>query len=135
MTVRRMGRLRKAGASRLAGFAVGDADAAGEATEGVGDLRGEPGDVVEGEDPVEAGEGEEFTGGGGERGKGRGCGIDQGAEDAGGGGFAGAGRAAEDEDGIGSVGAQGGEEPGEAAEPIGGIGGAEVEGSAEGVEG
>src|ERR1035441_7112811 len=36
----------------VAGLAAGDADAAGEAAEGVGDLRGEGGDVVEGEDPV-----------------------------------------------------------------------------------
>jgi hypothetical protein len=55
----------------LAGFAVGDAGAAREATEGVGDLRGEVGDVIEGEYPVEAGEREEFAGGGGERGEGR----------------------------------------------------------------
>src|ERR1017187_8312607 len=38
-------------------LALGHADAAGEAAEGVGDLRGAGGDVVEGEDPVEAGEG------------------------------------------------------------------------------
>ena len=42
----------------VAGLTAGDTDAAGEAAEGVGDLRGEGGDVVEGEDPVEAGEGE-----------------------------------------------------------------------------
>jgi hypothetical protein len=89
----------------LAWLAVGDADAAGEAAEGVGDLGGEGGDVVEGEDPVEAGEGEEFAGGGGKRGEGRSRGIDDGAEDAGGDGFAAAGRAAEDEDGIGAAGA------------------------------
>src|ERR1035438_8141888 len=39
----------------VAWLAAGDADAAGEAAEGVGDLRGEGGDVVEGEDPVEIG--------------------------------------------------------------------------------
>src|ERR1035441_9754126 len=60
----------------VAGLAAGDTDAAGEAAEGVGDLRGEGGDVVEGEDPVEAGEGEELAGGGGKRGEGRGGGID-----------------------------------------------------------
>ena len=119
----------------LARFAVGDAGAAGESAEGVDSSRGELGDVVEGEDPIEAGEGEEFTGGGWKRGEGRGGGIDQGAEDAAGERLAAAGRAAEDEDGVGSAGAQGGEEPGEAAEPIGGVGSAEVEGGAEGVEG
>ena len=119
----------------LARFAVGDAGAAGESAEGVDSSRGELGDVVKGEDPIEAGEGEEFTGGGWKRGEGRGGGIDQGAEDAAGERLAAAGRAAEDEDGVGSAGAQGGEEPGEAAEPIGGVGGAEVEGGAEGVEG
>src|ERR1039457_6805662 len=58
----------------VAGLAAGDTDTAGEATEGVGDLRGESGDVVEGEDPVEAGGGEELAGGGGERGGGGGGG-------------------------------------------------------------
>src|ERR1039457_1975219 len=104
----------------VAWLAVGDADAAGEAAEGVGALRGEGGDVVEGEDPVEAGEGEELAGGGGKRGEGRGGGIDDRPEDA---------------DGIGAVCAEGGEEPGKAAEPIGGTWGAEVEGGAEGLEG
>jgi hypothetical protein len=89
----------------LAGFAMGDAGAAGEAAEGVDSSRGEVGDMVEGEDPIEAGEGEEFTGGGRKRGEGRGGGIDQGAEDAAGERFAAAGRAAEDEDWIGSAGA------------------------------
>jgi hypothetical protein len=119
----------------VAWLAVGDTDAAGEAAEGVGDLRGEGGDVVEGEDPVEAGEGEELAGGGGKRGEGRGGGIDDRPEDAGGEGFAAAGRTTEDEDGIGAVCAEGGEEPGKAAEPIGGTWGAEVEGGAEGLEG
>src|ERR1035437_6789918 len=59
----------------VAGLAAGATDAAAEAAEGVGDLRGEGGDVVEGEDPVEAGEGEELAGGG-KRGEGRGGGID-----------------------------------------------------------
>jgi hypothetical protein len=89
----------------LARLAEGDADAAGEAAEGGGDLGGEGGDVVKGEDPVEAGEGDEFAGGGRKRGEGRRCGIDHGAEDAGGEGFAAAGRAAEDEDGIRAAGA------------------------------
>jgi hypothetical protein len=119
----------------LARLAVGDAGTAGEAAEGIDSSRGEVGDVVEGEDPVEAGESEEFTGGGRKRGEGRGGGIYQGTEDAGGDGLAAAGRAAEDEDGVGPAGAQGGEEPGEAAEPIGGVGSAEVEGGAKGVEG
>jgi hypothetical protein len=119
----------------LAWLAVDDADTAGEAAEGIGDLRGEGGDVIEGEDPVEAGEGEEFAGGGRKRGDGRRYGIDDGAEDAGGEGFAAAGGATEDEDGIGSAGAKGGEEPGEAAEPIGGAWGAEVEGGSEDVQG
>jgi len=44
------------------GFADGDAGALGEAAEGVGELRGEFGYVVEGEDPVLAGEGEEVAG-------------------------------------------------------------------------
>ena len=39
-----------------AGFAVGDADAGGEAAQGVGDGGGEVRDVVEGEDPVLSGE-------------------------------------------------------------------------------
>ena len=82
--------------------------------------------MVEGEDPVEAGEIEEFAGGRRKLGEGRGGGVDQGAEDAGGDGFAAAGRAAEDEDWVGGIGAERGEEPGEAAEPIGGVGGAEV---------
>jgi hypothetical protein len=119
----------------VAGLAAGDTDAAGEAAEGVGDFGGEGGDVVEGEDPVEAGEGEELAGGGRKRGERRSGRIDEGAEDAGGEGFAAAGRTAEDEDGIGAVSAEGGEEPGEAAEPIGGTRGAEVEGGAEGLEG
>jgi hypothetical protein len=89
----------------LAWLAVGDADAAGEAAEGVGELRGKAGDVIEGEDPVEAGEGEEFSGAGRKRGEGRSGGIDESAEDTGGHRLAAAGRAAEDEDGIGSVGA------------------------------
>src|ERR1017187_3132188 len=119
----------------VAWLAVGDTDAAGEAAEGVGDLRGEGGDVVEGEDPVEAGAREELAGGGGKRGEGRGGGIDDRPEGAGGEGFAAAGRTTEDEDGIGAVCAEGGEEPGQAAEPTGGTWGAEVKGGAEGVEG
>src|ERR1035438_1391727 len=51
-------------------FAAGNAGPAGEAAEGIGDWVGEGRYVVEGEDPVEASEGEEFAGGGGERGKG-----------------------------------------------------------------
>jgi hypothetical protein len=46
----------------LAWLAVGDADAAGEAAEGVGDLGGEGGDVVEGEDPEKSGGVMRFTG-------------------------------------------------------------------------
>ena len=56
---------------------VGDTDAAGEAAEGVGELRGKAGDVIEGEDPVEAGEGEEFAGAGRKRGEGRSGGIER----------------------------------------------------------
>src|ERR1035437_4194890 len=45
----------------LSWLAVGDADAAGEAAEGVGDRARESRDVVEGEDPVQASEGEELA--------------------------------------------------------------------------
>jgi hypothetical protein len=47
----------------LSSFAMGDAGATGEAAECVGDGIGEGRDVVEGEDPIEASEGEEFAGG------------------------------------------------------------------------
>ena len=113
-------------------FVVGDAETGAEAAEGGGDVGGEARDVVEGDDPVAAGESDEIADGGGSRGERGGDGIDEGAEDAGGEGFAGAGGAAEDEDGMGSFGAEGGEEPGEAAEPIG-VGG-EVEAGAEDFE-
>jgi hypothetical protein len=43
------------------GFAEGDAEAGGEAAEGVGELGGEGGNVVEGEDPVVASEREEVA--------------------------------------------------------------------------
>ena len=45
-----------------AGFADGDADTGGEAAERVGEGGGEGGDVVEGEDPIGADEGEEVAG-------------------------------------------------------------------------
>src|ERR1039458_7523278 len=117
----------------VAWLAVGDADAAGEAAEGVGDLRGESGDVVEGEDPVEAGEGEELAGGGGKRGEGRGGGIDDRPEDAGGEGFAAGARTTADEAVLGAVGGEGGEEAGEAAELAGG-GGKRGEGRGGGID-
>ena len=110
----------------LARLAVGDADAAGEAAQGIDGSGGEAADVIEGEDPVETGQSEELARGGRKRGEGRSGGIDQGAEDAAGERFAAAGRAAEDEDGVGAAGVQGGEEPGQAAEPIGGVGGTQV---------
>ncbi len=53
-----------------AGFADGDAGATGKLAEGGGDGRGDGADVVEGEEPVLAGEGEEFAGGGGHDGEG-----------------------------------------------------------------
>jgi len=101
------------------GFAEVGAEAGGEAAEGIGEPRGEGGEVIEGENPVMASESAEIADGGGDGGEGRGTGIDDGTEDAGGEGFAGAGGTLEDEDGEGSIGAEGGEEPGEAAEPVG----------------
>ena len=89
--------------------------------------------MVEGENPVLAGESAEVAEGGGDGGEGRRAGIDEGSEDAGGEGFAGAGRSLEDEDGEGAIGAEGGEEPGEAAEPIGA--GGKIETGAESFEG
>jgi len=114
------------------GLVGGCAETGGEAAEGIGEGRGEGGDVVEGEDPVVAGEGEEIADGGGDGGEGRGAGIDEIAEEAGGEGLAGGGGTLEDEEGVGSMGAEGGEEPGEAAEP-GGAGG-EVEAGAKGLK-
>jgi len=115
------------------GLAEGGAEAGGEAAESIGELRGEGGNVVEGEGPVVAGEGEEVADGGRDGGKGRVAGIDERAEDAGGEGFAGGGRTLEDKDGVWTGGAEGGEEPGEAAEPGGA--GREVEAGAERIEG
>jgi hypothetical protein len=113
--------------------AHGEADAGGEAAEGIGDRRLERGDVVEGEDPVVAGGGLEVADGDGDGGEdGRGV-VDEGAEEAGGHGLAGAGRALQDEDGERAVGAEGGDEPSERAEPVGA--GGEVEEGVEGVEG
>ena len=108
------------------------AEAGGEAAEGVGEGQGEFGNVVEGEDPVVAGEGLEIADGGGSGRKGRGAGVDEGAENAGGEGLARGGRTLEDEDGEWPIGAKGGEQPGEAAEPIGAAG--KVEAGAEGFE-
>ena len=48
----------------------GDAEAGGEAAEGVGDAGRERGDVIEGEDPVAAGEADEIADGGGRGGEG-----------------------------------------------------------------
>jgi len=112
-------------------LADGGADAGGEAAEGIDEGWGEGGNVVEGEDPVVAGEDEEVADGGGDGGEEDGAGIDEAAEDAGGDGLAGAGGTLEDEEWEGSRGAEGGEEPGEAAEPVGA--GGEVEAGAEGV--
>src|SRR6185369_8656246 len=81
-----------------AGLVEDGAHAGGEAAEGVGEARGERGDLIEGEDPVVADEVGEAAGGGGGGGEGGGGGIDEGAEDAGGGGLAGGAAAAEDED-------------------------------------
>jgi len=111
------------------GLAEGGAETGGEAAEGIGELRGEGRNVVEGEDAVVAGEGEEVADGGRDGGEGSGAGIDHGAEDAGGEGFAGAGGTLEDEEGEGSVGAESGQEPGKAAKPGGA--GREIEAGAE----
>lgn len=88
--------------------------------------------MVEGENPVVAGESEEVAGGGRDGIEGRGAGVDDGTKEAGGEGFAGAWGTLEDEDGEGAIGVEGGEEPGEAAEPVGA--GGEVETGAEGIE-
>jgi hypothetical protein len=104
----------------------------GEAAEGVGEVTGEGGDMVEGQDPIVEGEGEELAVGGGQRAERGGGGIDQGAEHTGGGGLAAAGRSVEDENGVGAGGAESGEEPGEAAEPV--LVGGEVEEGTEGGE-
>jgi len=109
-----------------------EACAGGEAAEGVGETGREGGDVVEGEDPVVAGEGEEVADGGRDGGERHRGGIDQVTEDAGGEGFAGAGRALEDEEGIRSGGAEGGQEPRQAAEPVRAR--RKVEAGAEGLE-
>jgi hypothetical protein len=115
------------------GFTEGCAETGGEAAEGIGKTRGEVGEVIEGKNPIVAGDSEEVAYGGGDGGEGHSAGIDEGAEDAGGEGFAGAGGAVEDEDGERAIGAEGGEEPGEAAEPAGA--GGKVETGAEGFEG
>ena len=114
-------------------LAEGSAEAGGEAAEGVGKLWGEGGQVIEGKNPIVAGQSEEVADGGRDGGEGRSAGIDDRAEYAGGEGLAGAGRALEDEDGERPVGVEGGKEPGEAAEPVGA--GWEVEAGAEGLEG
>jgi len=112
------------------GFVDGGAETGGEAAEGVGERRGERGNMVEGEDPVVAGEVVEIANGGGDGGKGRKAGVEEGAEDAGGESFAGAWGTLEDEEREGSIGAEGRKEPGEDTEP-GGAGG-EIEDGAEG---
>ena len=86
--------------------------------------------MVEGEDPVVLGEGEEFADRGRDGGEEGGGGIDEEAKGAGGPSFAGTRRSLKDEGWEGAVGAEGGEEPGEAAEPVGA--GGEVEEGAEG---
>jgi hypothetical protein len=114
-------------------LADSDADTGGEATEGIGERRGEGGNVVESENPVLAGESQEIADGRGCGRQGRGAGIDEGAEHTGGEALAGEGRALEDEEGERSVGPQGAENPGEAAEPVGAAG--EIETGAEDIEG
>jgi hypothetical protein len=106
------------GFALVPGFAEREAGAGGEAAEGVGDGLRDCGDVIEGQEAAVVGQGEELAWGGGQRGQGRGGGVEEGAEDAGGEGFAGAGRALEDEDGVRAGGGEGGEKPDEAAEPV-----------------
>ena len=102
-------------------FVEGEAGAGGETAEGVGDGVADCGDVIESQDAVVVGQGEQLALGGGEGGEGGRGGVDQKAEQAGGGGFAGAGGALEDEDRIRAGGREGGEEPGEAAQPVLGV--------------
>jgi hypothetical protein len=110
------------GLALVPAFVEREAGAGGEAAESVGDGAWEGGDVIESQDAVVVGQGEQLALGRGEGGEWGGGGVDEEAEDAGGGGFSGAGRALEDEDGVGRSGGEGGEEPGEAAQPVLGVG-------------
>jgi hypothetical protein len=96
------------GLALIPAFAEEEGGAGGEAAEGVGEVTGEGGDMVEGEDPIVEGEGEELAVGVGQGAERGGGGIDQGAEHTGGGGLAAAGGSLEDEDGVGAGGAEGG---------------------------
>jgi hypothetical protein len=119
------------GAAAAEFFVETMAEAGAEPAEGISDIGREPRDVIEGDDPVPAGETGDLARGGGSGGEGSGGGIDQGAEDTGGEGLAGAGRSLEDEDGMGSIGLEGGQQPGEAAAPA--LGG-DIETGAQGFE-
>jgi hypothetical protein len=88
--------------------------------------------VVEGENPVVAGEGEEVADGGRDRSERRSTGVDEGAEKPGGEGFAGGRRALEDKEWERAVGTQCGQEPSQAAEPGGA--GRKIEAGSKGCE-
>jgi hypothetical protein len=107
-------------------FAEGYAEAIGEAAKGVGNLGCEGGDLVEGEDPVLAGESVKAGESLGEGRAGGSAGVDQGAEDAYGESLAGGGRALEDQKGERTVGAESAEEPSKAGDPGRAIGDVET---------
>jgi hypothetical protein len=71
-----------------AGLTPSESGATCDATEGIGDGWGAAADVIEGEDPVVAGEMEELGGGSEHGGEGHGGGVDHGAEDPASEGFA-----------------------------------------------
>jgi hypothetical protein len=93
----------------VARFVEPAAHAGGEAAEGGGEMGGNRGDMIEGQQVVLPGEFVQVALGVGERVEGGGGGIDEGAEEACGGGLAGAGGTAQDEDGVGAAGAERGE--------------------------
>jgi len=88
---------------RLAGvtlFMQEEGGAGGESAQGGGKARANGASVIEGENPIVLGDGEQFLHGGGKGEKRSGRGIDEGADHAGGGGLAAGGWTVENENGM-----------------------------------
>ena len=112
--------------ARVAFFVKEEGGTGGEAAERGGEARANGSGVIEGENPVVLGDGEQFRSGVG-KGKERSSGgIDEGAEHAGGGGLAAGGRTVENKNRMRTGGAECGEEPDGEASAVGV--GREVEG-------
>ena len=107
---------------RLAGvtsFVQEEGGAGGEAAQGVGKTRANGASVIEGENPIVLGDGEQFLHGARKSEKRSSRGIDEGADHAGGGGLAAGGRPVENENGMRADGVKSGEKPGGEAGAVG----------------